>query len=194
MRGARESFESAEANMQAAQARVVELQERFRVLSSEVEVGLLTTQITALETELTRDRLSLQEIMSNPSPNRARVDPLQRRIANLEAEIATLRNRLTQDSADGVSIARISGELIMAEADVQTRQLLLSQALTQLEAARIEANRQVRYLSLGVRPVPADEPSHPRAMENTLLALVIFAGIYLMLSMTASILREQVSA
>jgi capsular polysaccharide transport system permease protein len=31
-------------------------------------------------------------------------------------------------------------------------------------------------------------------MENTLLAFLIFSGIYLMLSMTASILREQVSA
>jgi len=195
MTGARESYEEAEEKMQAAQARVVELQERFSVLSSEVEVSLLTTQISALETELTRERLNLQELMSNPSPNRARVDPLQRRVANLETEIATLRARLTQDSAGGgISLARISSELVMAEADVQTRQLMLSQSLQQLESARIEANRQVRYLSLGVRPLPPDEPSHPRAFENTALALLVFAGIYLMLSMTASILREQVSA
>jgi len=194
MRGARASFEEAESRMQAAQMRVVELQERFRVLSSEVEVGLLTTQITALETQLTNDRLALQSLLANPQPNRARVDPLERRITNLEAEIASLRARLTEGSADSVSIARISSELVMAEADVQTRQMLLAQSLQQLEAARIEANRQVRFLSLGVRPVEPDEPSHPRAFENTVLALLIFGGVYLMLSMTVSILREQVSA
>jgi capsular polysaccharide transport system permease protein len=52
----------------------------------------------------------------------------------------------------------------------------------------------VRYLSTGVRPVAPDEPTYPRAFENTLLAFLIFSGIYLMLSLTASILREQVSS
>ncbi|WP_114965071.1 capsule biosynthesis protein [Alkalilacustris brevis] len=194
MSGARESYEEAEARMQAAQERVVELQERYSVLSSDVEVSLLTTQITNLETELTRERLNLQEMMANPSPNRARVEPLERRIANMEAQIDNLRARLTQTNGEGLSLARISSELISAEADVQTRQMMLAQALQQLEAARIEANRQVRYLSLGVAPVTPDEASHPRAFENTALAFLIFAGVYLMLAMTASILREQVSA
>lgn len=194
MAGAREAVISAEARMSEARERVIDLQERFSVLSSDVEVSLLTTQISALQTELTRERLSLQELQANPRPNPARVDPLQRRIANLEAEIASLRARLTEDGASGVSLARVSSELIMAESDVQTRQVLLSQAMQQLEGARLEANRQVRYLSLGVNPVAPDEASHPRAFENSVLALLIFSGIYLMLAMTGAILREQVSA
>jgi capsular polysaccharide transport system permease protein len=62
-----------------------------------------------------------------------------------------------------------------------------------METARIEANRQVRYLSLSVSPVPPDEATYPRAFESTVVALLVFAGIYLMLSMTAAILREQVT-
>jgi capsular polysaccharide transport system permease protein len=194
MAGARTSFEEAEARMQEAQLNVVTLQERFSVLSSEVEVGLLTSRISALEAQLTNDTLTMQELMANPQPSRARVDPLERRIANLEAEIARLRAQLTEGAGDTLSLARIGSELVMAEADVETRRMLLAQALTQMEAARIEANRQVRYLSLGVRPVQPDEASHPRVFENTALAFLIFAGVYLMLSMTVSILREQVSA
>ncbi|MCL4187371.1 MAG: capsule biosynthesis protein [Rhodobacteraceae bacterium] len=194
MRGARSSYEEAEQRLIEAQRRVVELQEQYRMLSSEVEVGLLTAQITALETELTQQRLILEEMLANPNPNRARTEPIQRRIANLEREIATLRGRLTQDSDDGASVARVQGELLIAQADVQTRQMMLAQALQQLEAARIEAGRQVRYLSLGVSPVAPDAATYPRAFENTALAFLIFGGIYLMLSMTASILREQVSA
>ena len=72
--------------------------------------------------------------------------------------------------------------------------MMMQQALQQLESARIEANRQVRYLSLGVSPVAPDEATYPKAFQNTLLAFLIFAGIYLMLSLTASILREQVTA
>jgi capsular polysaccharide transport system permease protein len=194
MRDARASYEDSEAKMLAAQRRVVDLQQRYQVMSSEAEVGLLTQQIGALETQLTQERLSLEQMLSNPEPNRARMEPVERRIATLEDEIASLRNRMSQAGADGLSLAEVQSELLMAQADVQTRQLMLATTLQQLETARIEANRQVRYLSLSVTPVAPDEPAYPRAFENTLVTLLIFAGIYLMISMTAAILREQVTA
>jgi capsular polysaccharide transport system permease protein len=133
-------------------------------------------------------------MQSNASPNAARVEPLQRRIATLEAEIAALRSKLTEGDADGLSLAQVQSELLVAQADVQTRQLMLAQAIQAMENARIEANRQVRYLSLSVSPIAPDEAAYPRAFENTLVAFLIFAGIYLMISMTVAILREQVSA
>ncbi len=194
MQGARESYEDAEVKMLEAQRRVVQLQEQFKVLSSEVEVTLITTQIGQLETLLTQDRLSLEQMLSNPSPNASRMEPLKRRIGTLEAEIANLRAKLTTDDGSGMSLAKVQGELLVAQADAQTRQLLLAQSLQAMEAARMEANRQVRYLSLSVSPVPPDEPTYPRAFENTVVSLLIFAGIYLVLSMTVAILREQVSA
>lgn len=194
MSGAMRSYEAAEANLRAAQERVVELQERFRVLSSEVEVQLLTTQIGNLEQQLMQDRLALIQMQSNPTPNRARMEPVERRIATLEAEIAALRARLTENGASGLSLARVQSELLVAQADVETRQLLLAQSLQQLETARIEANRQVRYLSVSVSPTAPDVATYPRTFENTMVVLLIFTGIYLMVAMTASILREQIAA
>ncbi|MDR7125279.1 capsule biosynthesis protein [Pseudotabrizicola sp. 4114] len=194
MQGARESYELAEAAMLTAQRKVVDLQEQFKILSSEVEVSLITTQIGQLETQLSQDRLSLAQMESNTAPNAARMEPLRRRIGTLEAEIATLRSRLTQGVEGGKSLAQVQSELLVAQADVQTRQLLLSQSLQSMETARTDANRQVRYLSVSVSPLPPDEATYPRAFENTMVALLVFAGIYLMISMTAAILREQVSA
>jgi capsular polysaccharide transport system permease protein len=194
MKGARESYEAAEQAVIDAQRRVIDLQEKFKVLNSEVEVGLLTTQIGALETQLTQERLSLAQMEANENPNQARMEPVKRRIATLEEEIAILRAKLTEGEAGGESLARIQGELLVAQADVQTRQMLLAQALQAMENSRIEANRQVRYLSLSVSPTPPDEPTYPRAFENTLVTMLILLGIYLMISMTVSILREQVSA
>ena len=43
-------------------------------------------------------------------------------------------------------------------------------------------------------PVAPDEATYPKAFQNTIVAFLIFSGIYLMLSLTASILREQVSS
>jgi capsular polysaccharide transport system permease protein len=194
MADAQEGFKTAESNLADAQRRLVELQENFRVISGEAEVGLLTSQIATLETQLTTERIGLAQIESNASPNQARVDAVRKRIASLEAEISSLRGKMTVGSSNGTSMAEIQSELQIAQADVTTRQLLLAQALQSMETARVEANRQVRYLSLAVSPTPTDAPAYPRAFENTLVTLLIMLGIYLMVSMTAAILREQVSA
>jgi capsular polysaccharide transport system permease protein len=194
MAGARDSYDEAEAKMLDAQRRVVELQERYKVMSSEAEVGLITGQIAELEAQMMQDRLALAQMESNETPNIARMDPVKQRIETLGDEIATLRAKLTEDSATGLSLAKVQSELLVAQADVQTRQLLLAQSLQQLESARIEANRQVRYLSLSVNPSTPQEATYPRAFENTMVVLLVFCGIYLMISMTAAILREQMTA
>ena len=193
MRDAAESVAMAEDNMRGAQLRVLELQERYQVLSSEVEVSLLTQQITALETMLNRERLTLDDLQANARPNQARLAQAQRRIATLESQVADLRAALTQGGVDGTSLARVQRELVMAESDVATRQMLMAQAMQTMEASRMEANRQVRYLSMGVSPIAPDEPTYPRAFENTALAFLIFSGLYLMISMTSAILREQIT-
>ncbi|ABV92330.1 capsule polysaccharide export [Dinoroseobacter shibae DFL 12 = DSM 16493] len=194
MRGARESFDDAETMVQAAQTRVLDLQQARGVLSADLEVSSLMSQISTLEVELNTEKLRLQELLVNAQPNQSRVAILEGNIARLTRLIEDLRGQMTEGGSSGASLARISGELVIAQADLETRQLMLSQALQQLETARIEANRQVRYLSTSVSPIAPDEASYPRAFENTFLAFLVFAGIYLMISLTASILREQVSS
>ena len=194
MKGARNSFADAENKVSAAQNRVLELQEKLGVLDPLTESSAVMSQISTFEIELQKKRLELQQLLDNARPNQARVDGAKGDIERLEALIGQLRAPLTKGTGDAASLAQITGQLRIAEADLETRQMLLSAALQQLETARIEANRQARYLSMGVNPVAPDEATYPRAFENTLLAFLIFAGIYLMLSLTASILREQVTS
>jgi capsular polysaccharide transport system permease protein len=194
MKDAQSGYDEAQANLASSQRRLIELQEKFKVLSSESEVALITSQIATLESELTQNRLSLTQMQSNENPNAARMEPLIRRIATLEDEISSLRGRMTESGVDGTSLAQVQGDLLVAQADLQTRQLILAQALQSMETSRVEANRQTRYLSISVSPTPPDEAAYPRAFENTLVTLLILLGIYLMVSMTAAILREQVSA
>jgi capsular polysaccharide transport system permease protein len=194
MTDAQAGYDAAQKALSESQRKLIELQETYKVLSSETEVGLLVGQIGALETQLTQEKLSLAQMEANEEPNIARMEPVKRRIATLEAEIAILRAKMTDDTAGEASLAEVQGELLVAQSDLQTRQMLLAQALQSMETARIEANRQVRYLSLAVSPTPTDEAAYPRAFENTLVTMLILLGVYLMISMTASILREQVSS
>ncbi|MGC8201767.1 capsule biosynthesis protein [Aliiroseovarius sp. PTFE2010] len=193
MQGARESFDEAEAKMIAAQERVLELQEQLGVLDPVSESTALMAQIGNFETQLQEKKLQLDQLLDNARPNQARVDGVRGDIGRLENVIESLRSQLTQGGT-GNSLARTTSQLRVAEVDLQTRQMMMQQALQQLESARSEANRQVRYLSEGVSPVAPDEPTYPRKFENTVLTFLIFSGIYLMVSLTASVLREQVSA
>lgn len=194
MRGANESFTDAEGKMVAAQRAVLELQEQAGVLDPQSETSSLMTQIGTLETQLTEKRLQLSQLQDNLRPNAARVAGVEGDIARLETLIGELRSQLTEKSSTQGSLASITSRLRMAEVDLETRTLMMQESLQQLEASRIEASRQVRFLSVGVTPVPPDEPTAPKVFENTLIAFLIFGAIYLLASVTAAILREQVSS
>ena len=101
---------------------------------------------------------------------------------------------MTSASSANGSIASNNTKLRLAEENYNFQTIMVQQALAQMEVTQVEANRQVRYLSMGVEPVAPDEATYPRVFENTVLAFLIFAGIYLMISLTSSILREQVTA
>lgn len=194
MKGARESFAETEKKVAVAQSRILDLQERLGVLDPLTETSAAMTQITRLEVELQQKKLELQQLEDNTQPNAARVAGVKGDMTRLEEAIANLRRPLTESGEGSTSLAQVTGQLRVAEAELETRQMMLAQAMQQLETARIEANRQVRYISLGVNPVAPDEATYPQAFENTLLAFFIFSGIYLMLSLTAAILREQVTS
>lgn len=194
MTGAMEAFEEAGVAVAEAQQRVLDMQERRGVLSAEAEVSAVFGQINTFELELQNERLRLDELLSVDRPQQTRVEVAERNIARLETLIASLRSGLTEAQGDDASLARIQSELVFAQADLETRQMMLTQAMQAVETARVEANRQSLYLSIGVFPVAPDQASYPRAFENTLLAFLIFSGIYLMISMTAAILREQISS
>ncbi len=194
MAGARDSYESAEGKRTDALASWLQLQEDVQQIDPIGETTAKTQQISQLETQRQRLTLALQERMNVRRPNEAQVNALQAQIANIEDLIANMRDQMTNSTATGTSLAARNTELRLAEENYTFQTMLAQQALTQMETARIEANRQVRYLSMGVEPVAPDEATYPKAFENTILAFLIFSGIYLMISITASVLREQVTS
>ncbi len=194
MRGANETFKEAEAKMVAAQGKVLELQEQMGILDPQSETTGLMTQINTFETQLVEKRLQLSQLLDNSQPNQARVQGVEGDIERLTQIIADLRAQMTTAGDNDLSLASITAQLRIAEVDLETRTMVMQESLQQLEAARIEANRQVRFLSVGVEPVPPDEPTYPKVFENTLIAFFIFGAIYLLVSVTVAILREQVSS
>lgn len=194
MKGSIESYQDAENKVQIAQQNVLELQEKLGVLDPVAEGTVIMTEVAEMERQLRDKRLELGQLQANANPNRSRVAGVQGDIRRIEEMLEQTRSRLTEGNAARGSLASITGQIRIAESDLRTRQELLATAAAQMEVARIEANKQVRYLSISVAPVAPDEATYPKAFQNTIVAFLIFSGVYLMLSLTASILREQVSS
>lgn len=194
MAGALTSYEKAETRRSDALTEWLQIQQETATLDPVQESGAIISQVSALESQRQQLQLSLSGKLSVARPNQAQVDGLRAQITNLDTLINELRGQMTAATSDGTSIAANNTKLRLAEENYAFQTVLVQQALTQMEVAQVEANRQVRYLSVGVEPIAPDEATYPRAFENTILAFLIFSGIYLMISLTSSILREQVTA
>ncbi|MEL6233451.1 MAG: capsule biosynthesis protein [Pseudomonadota bacterium] len=193
MEDALRNFDQREAEVSAAAARVLELQQQYDTFSAEGELEIELSVIQSLELELEELRRERSLLQANERPNEARLDVLERTILFTERAIAKRRGELTSSDRDTLSLAAVSSALNMAKSDLTAKEQMRIVALNTLEQARIEAARQVRYLSVNVPPVAPDVATYPRPAEHIAIAFFAFLGLYIMLSLTASILREQVS-
>ena len=192
MREASSSLEQAKKERQAAQQRLVELQEGT-LLDPQGEMAGIRALINNVELQLQDKELQLQTQLNNPRPNRPKVAALETEVRLLRAELDRQNARLNDAATGDTSLAAKAAQIQMAQADLATADLFLQSALQNEKQTALEANRQVRYLTTAVNPVAPDAATYPRSFENTLLAFLVMAGVYLMISLTASILREQVS-
>jgi capsular polysaccharide transport system permease protein len=150
--------------------------------------------IHTLELEVEALRGKLDELLTYAAEDDARVVDLRRDIAFKRSQTAERRRNLVGDgSGAGGSLSSVNVELQRAEVEVMTQQQQFMSAMASQEAARIEAQRQVRYLAPIVPPALADKSTRPHRARNTALAFVIFFGIFMMVSLTISVLREQIS-
>ena len=193
MRDSRAQLDEAKAERRAAQQRLVELQEGT-FIDPEGVIGALRSQITTYEIELQEKQLQLRQLLDNRRPSQARVQGVEGDIRRLEGVLAELQRKMNEASVGESSLAQKTAQIQMAQADLATADMFLQTTVQNLKSTEQEANRQVRYLTTSVAPVASEDPSYPRKFENTVLAFLIFSGIYLMVSLTASILREQVSS
>jgi len=116
---------------------------------------------------------------SNATPNLARMEPLKRRISAMEAEVIKLRSRLTEDGADGQSLAQVRDAVSGMRAPVLAAEL--ASARLMLEAANVHLEWQgmdqppplsaqaEAALALGLREAITNVLRHARASRVQVL-------------------------
>jgi len=155
------------------------------------EAQSLLAEISDLQNQMNRKKLLLMELqeLANPSPDR--ISSVEGEIRRMTRLVQQIRMRLSSETVGGGSLAEISANIGMLQAELNTRESMLANSIDRVEAARMDADRKSKYLVQGVEPVAMDTPVFPEKIKAPIVAFLIFSGVYLMCSMTLSILKEQ---
>ncbi len=195
LKDAEANLAGAEERLKAAQLDAAEVRKQLETFSVEGEFSAEMSIITQMEIELETLRARLTNLERVTGSDDPRVQRLRTQVETMEAQIAARRDGVTgrATGTNGRSLADVNAELERANFEVTAAMTLFTAAIEARELARTDAQRQHRYLSVVVQPSRPDLANYPRKLEMTALAFLVFLGIYIIGSLTISLIREQAS-
>ena len=146
----------------------------------------MLTAINDLQTLLSRTNLQISQLVTS-TPQSPLIPDLRRRAAALQGQINDARSKIT--GSDTSLVPKITAfdtlELQRVFAEKQ-----LASAITSLEAARLEAERQQLYLETIVQPNLSDYATYPKRLASIAVVFASIMGLYIMAVLIISGARE----
>jgi capsular polysaccharide transport system permease protein len=180
LRIARSEVERAEQRMADVRTELL----RFRLSNQELDPaqrsGGILSIISGLESEYAQVAAELGESISYMDPGSMQITALRNRLKAIEEQIRAEEERLTGTGEDGDRrYANVLNdyELLVLERELAHQEY--TSAITSLESARIEAQRQQVYLVPIVQPHEAETARFPQRLEN--VGLVFLASLLVFL-------------
>lgn len=169
LRVAREEVQIAERRVIAAREALTAFREREQAMDPTASATAALGRVGALEATLAQTRAELQERQAFMRPDNPQVQVLRNRISALTTQIAEERARMTQ-GREALPQQMSAYERLQLERGFADQ--ALTSAITSLEAARAEAQRQQVFLQRIVEPNLAERALYPTGAFNTLTVLV----------------------
>ena len=164
--------EVAEAQRRALEASLVlaDYRNKKGVIDPERQTAIPLQQIAKLQTELLAAKTQLAQVMLLAQEN-PQIPSLKQTVAMLEKEIAIESAKVTGDSKQ--SLASKAADFQKLAMNKEFADKMLAGALTTLEQARTESQRQQLYLERISQPSLPDAALEPRRVRGVLTAFVL---------------------
>lgn len=198
-----------------AEAELVRAEEALRAQRAEIALfrdteqkidptSTVTTQenvLAQLQGQLARtltEMSSLREFLAEDAPSvrvlRSQIDSIERQIAAERARLGSGSDGASgtdggQGSALNLAVAQYEALVV----DLEFRQRAYLSALTSLELARVEADRQQRYVAAFVLPSVPEEALYPKVATSLAVIGAVAFLIWGVLSLFIQIVREHLS-
>lgn len=168
-RVAEEDVTRARAEATAAEEALTQFRNKWSLVDPTAYSQTILATITALSLEEV-EATALLDVTTHSSPKSPQIAPLQARIRALHDQIEHERDRLA-GSHDSLAPMVAEYERLLLLRDFAAKSFVT--ALTELEAARQDGERQQAYLTRVVTPMVADEPYSPYRLGMPLLVFVL---------------------
>ena len=156
------------------------------VVDPERQSAFQLQQLGKLQEELIATKVQIVQLRSL-SPDNPQIPVLNTRAASLQREVDAEMSRI---SGRGSSLTSKAAGYMQVALEREFAEKQLAAAMTLLETARNEAQRQQLYLDRVVQPNLPDYPIEPRRIRYTLIVFVLGLLSWAILSMLIAAVRE----
>lgn len=156
------------------------------VVDPEKQSAFQLQQLGKLQEELIATRMQIAQVRA-VSPDNSQLTSLNTRQSSLQKEIDA---ELARISGRGGSLTNKATGYMQVALEREFAEKLLATALTLMETARNEAQRQQLYLDRVVQPNLPDYAIEPRRVRSVLIVLVLGLMTWVIASLLLAALRE----
>ena len=189
LRHAENEVQLAQERVRVAREELLRFRNRTNVLDPEQSarsIGEMITQLYLDKVKLENDMASVSGSMSPDSPTS---QIARARIANLDKQIAALRDQLTSERQNSALSDQISG-YEESQLKVQFAEKLYAITQASYEKAREEQQKQQLYLVTIVRPTLPEEAIYPRRVIGTAIVFAVLLVLWSMIALIVGLIRD----
>ncbi|XXQ68252.1 capsule biosynthesis protein [Neisseriaceae bacterium B1] len=157
------------------------------VLDLKEQSGMQLALISKLQDELIAIQTQLDQVRA-VTPENPQIEGLQTREKSLQAEIRKQTQLMTGKTGRSIANQAAQYQQLTLENDLAEKQL--AAAMTALESARAEADRQQLYLEVVAQPNRPDMPQKPDRIYNIVATFFISLMVYGILKLLGASVRE----
>ncbi len=184
---ARREMAAGEARLTTARRALVEFQAQHDEINPMESAAALLTVRSELEGELASARAELSALRHTLQPSAPEVVALRRRVSALQSQINAQSARLSNGDT-GLAATIAAFEPLIVEKEFAQR--AYQSALTALELARVEADRQHRYVVTIASPSAPDAPTHPNGVRGVITVTALCFALLGVGSLLLASVRE----
>ena len=174
LRDARNEVARAESRVKDVATRLANFRNREALLDPNQQSVPMLQAINNLQNKYTSTQLEVAQLQSS-QPNSPLLASARQRLTALQAQIDDAKSKITGNDKSMVPKIR-DFDLLTLDREFADKQL--ASAITSLETARINADRQQLYLEAVVQPNQPDYADFPRRATNSFIVFVTMLGIY----------------
>jgi len=184
----------AEERLSRAQQAIREFRSQRGSVNPTLIAQLDAELIGALEEQLSDVQARIQALSASMDAETPVVRQLNQQATALRSQIVTRRAAIgDQGGETGIATADILADFEALQLEQTFAQQRYASALSSLENARMEADRQQRYLAIFERPFMPEEATYPLALRNVILTILGSLALWAIATLVTYAVRDHLS-